>query len=267
MLSAPCQRDAPGLTRSVYSPIHLPYPADQWMDQAVDKVMTKKQSSKNRRSDGEETLNRILHHAERLFSIDGYAGVSLRKITGEAGVDLALVKYYFGSKEGLFDAVLSRRVDRMSEKRLSGLTNTEIVPNSEKSVEDLLRVFLAPMLGDTPAEVKELKNYRLLIALVTNSRNWQDVAFKTHYDPVAIKFLEALSRALPDVSWARICWAFSFFLGSVVNAIAETGRVDRLSGGKCRSSDLQTACSELVQYSTGAFMSLARGDPDAKESS
>lgn len=267
MPAGPCQRDAPGPIPSLYSSIYLPYPADQWMYQAVDKVMTKKQSSKNRRSDGEETLNRILHHAERLFSIDGYAGVSLRKITGEAGVDLALVKYYFGSKEGLFDAVLSRRVDRMSEKRLSGLTNTEIVPNSEKSVEDLLRVFLAPMLGDTPAEVKELKNYRLLIALVTNSRNWQDVAFKTHYDPVAIKFLEALSRALPDVSWARICWAFSFFLGSVVNAIAETGRVDRLSGGKCRSSDLQTACSELVQYSTGAFMSLARGDPDAKESS
>jgi AcrR family transcriptional regulator len=220
--------------------------------------MKKKSNDVSRRSDGEETFNRILHHAEKLFSIDGYTGVSLRKITGDAGVDLASIKYYFGSKEGLFDAVLARRVDRMSEKRLKGLAKIIICQNSEATIEELLRVFLMPMLGDTPDGVKELKNYRLLIALVTNSRKWQSVAFEAHYDPVAIKFIEALSCTLPTVPRERICWAFSFFLGSVVNAFAETGRVDRLSGGSCQSSDLETIFQELVSYSTGAFMQLPR---------
>jgi len=220
--------------------------------------MKKKLSDVSRRSDGEETFNRILHHAEKLFSVDGYAGVSLRKITGDANVDLASIKYYFGSKEGLFDAVLARRVDRMSEKRLDGLAKIEICKNSEKTIQELLRVFLIPMLGDTPDGVKELKNYRLLIALVTNSKKWQSVTFEAHYDPVAIKFIEALSRTLPSVPWERICWAFSFFLGSVVHAFAETGRIDRLSGGSCRSSDLETAFQELIHYSTGAFMGLTR---------
>jgi len=218
--------------------------------------MKKEPNDVSRRSDGEETFNRILSHAEKLFSIDGYAGVALRKITSDAGVDLASIKYYFGSKEGLFHAVLARRVDRMSEKRLESLAKIEICKDSEKTIEELLRVFLIPLLGDTPDEVKELQNYRLLIALVTNSRKWQSVAFEVHYDPVAIKFIEALSRTLPDVPLERICWAFSFFLGSLVNAFAETGRIDRLSGGRCQSSDLNAAFEELVHYTKGAFLGL-----------
>src|SRR6478672_4162772 len=50
--------------------------------------MPESKPSKSRRSDGEQTRLRILGTAEKLFSIDGYSGVSLRQITGEAGVDL-----------------------------------------------------------------------------------------------------------------------------------------------------------------------------------
>lgn len=224
--------------------------------------MPERQPSKSRRSDGEQTRQRILEAAEKLFSVDGYSGVSLRQITGEAGVDLALIKYYFGSKEGLFDAVLASRVDKMSELRLRGLAEIEIKPGSRETVERLLEVFLRPMLGKSVKEARELKNYRLLIALVTNSRAWQDQVFKEHYDPVARRFIDTLAATLPDARWEDICWAFSFFLGSVVNAFAETGRIDRLSDGRCRSNDLEEACRKLVHYSTSAFMGLPRSPPD-----
>lgn len=220
--------------------------------------MPDSKSSKSRRSDGEQTSQRILEAAEKLFSVDGYSGVSLRQITGEVGVDLALIKYYFGSKEGLFDAVLASRVDKMSEMRLQGLAQIEIRPNSRETVEQLLEVFLRPMLGRSAEEVGELRNYRLLIALVTNSRAWQDQVFKKHYDPVARQFIDTLAAILPDVAWEDICWAFSFFLGSVVNAFAETGRIDQLSDGRCRSSDLEEACRKIVNYTAAAFMGLPR---------
>lgn len=220
------------------------------------KSMNKSQSIPKLRSDGKVTRERILLAAEELFSKDGYSGVSLRQITGEAGVDLALIKYYFGSKEGLFAEVLSRRVDKMSLQRLEGLARIDIVEGATDTVRSILSLFIAPMLGNSPQEMEDLRNYRLLIALVTNSKNWQDEVFKQHYDPVAVKFIEALAKTLPHVSRVDICWAFSFFLGSLVNAVAETGRIDRLSNGKCRSTDLQEACRQLVQYSVGAFMSL-----------
>ena len=131
-----------------------------------------------------------------------------------------------------------------------------VKPMAADTVRSLLSLFLAPMLGNSPQEMEDLRNYRLLIALVTNSKTWQDEVFKQHYDPIAVKFIDALAKTLPEVSWVDICWAFSFFLGSVVNVVAETGRIDRLSNGKCRSTDLHEACRQLIQYSVGAFMGL-----------
>ena len=231
----------------------------RWLREEELRTMTTAPKKKPvRRGDGAVTHARILNHAERLFSVDGYTGVSLRQITSAAGVDLALVNYYFGSKENLFREVLVRRVDAMSTKRVALLEAIEIRPNDPTTVEKLLDAFLQPIIGTTPKEVKELRNYRLLIALVANSKVWQVVVFKEHYDPVARQFIDALAKTLPDVARADICWAFSFYLGSLVNALAETARIDRLSNGACRSDDLVEAQRQLVQYTAGAFTGLPR---------
>lgn len=49
---------------------------------------------------------RILAIARRRFLADGYESVSLRSIAADAGVDVALVSYHFGSKSGLFAATM-----------------------------------------------------------------------------------------------------------------------------------------------------------------
>jgi AcrR family transcriptional regulator len=52
----------------------------------------------------------ILDVAERVFSDVGFDGASTRMISGEAGVNMAMLNYYFGSKEGLFLAVFERKI-------------------------------------------------------------------------------------------------------------------------------------------------------------
>ena len=52
------------------------------------------------------TKERLLAVATQLFWTRGYSNVSVRDITGDAGVDAALVSRYFGGKKGLFDATL-----------------------------------------------------------------------------------------------------------------------------------------------------------------
>lgn len=52
----------------------------------------------------------ILDVAERVFSDLGFDGASTRMISGEAGVNMAMLNYYFGSKEGLFLAVFERKI-------------------------------------------------------------------------------------------------------------------------------------------------------------
>lgn len=49
----------------------------------------------------------------KLFAERGYAASSLRAITSEAGVDVAMVKHFFGDKQGLFDEAILQHADRM----------------------------------------------------------------------------------------------------------------------------------------------------------
>ena len=48
----------------------------------------------------------MLAAAERLFAERGYAGAAIREIASEAGVNGAMIHYYFGNKDGLYFAVI-----------------------------------------------------------------------------------------------------------------------------------------------------------------
>jgi len=51
----------------------------------------------------------IIDTAERLFAQNGFNGTSVRDIAEEAGVNLAMISYYFGSKEKLMQALFEHR--------------------------------------------------------------------------------------------------------------------------------------------------------------
>jgi len=56
----------------------------------------------------------ILDVAERVFADKGFDGASTRLISGEAGVNMAMLNYYFGSKEGLFLEIFKRKIASFS---------------------------------------------------------------------------------------------------------------------------------------------------------
>ncbi|GAA0579206.1 TetR/AcrR family transcriptional regulator [Actinomadura livida] len=68
--------------------------------------MNKSGASRGRRRGSPDTRREILAVARRRFLSDGYGPVTMRSIAAEAGVDAALISYFFGSKKGLFGAVL-----------------------------------------------------------------------------------------------------------------------------------------------------------------
>lgn len=64
-----------------------------------------------RTRDAARTRGTILASAQAAFATKGYAQAGVREIAATAGVDPALVRRYFGSKEGLFEAVLGETLD------------------------------------------------------------------------------------------------------------------------------------------------------------
>ena len=61
----------------------------------------------------------ILDVAEKVFAELGYEGASTRLISGEANVNMAMLNYYFGSKEGVFLAIFERRITSFQSVLLS----------------------------------------------------------------------------------------------------------------------------------------------------
>src|ERR1700741_5368588 len=93
------------------------------------------------------TKQRILDTAESLFMEHGFEATSLRSITAAASVNLAAVNYHFGSKEELFQTVLTRRLDPMNHGRVGLLTplEPEAAPRS-LSCEKILTALFVPAL-------------------------------------------------------------------------------------------------------------------------
>ena len=55
-----------------------------------------------------ETRDRILETARRVLAERGFPGATVREIASRAGVNPAMVHYYFGSKRGLHTALIER---------------------------------------------------------------------------------------------------------------------------------------------------------------
>jgi AcrR family transcriptional regulator len=106
---------------------------------------------------GEETRARILEAALELFAANGFDGASTRTIAERAGVNLPAIQYYFGSKEGLYRAV----VEQFSQNLHAGVAPiAEYIrreldvgqPSRRKLIDllcDMLDVIIALILDDS----------------------------------------------------------------------------------------------------------------------
>jgi len=65
-----------------------------------------------------------------------------------------------------------------------------------------------------------------------------------------------LREALPGCSAREIYWGYQFLTGALTLTFAETGRIDTLSGGLCRSSDLDSVHERLAPYVAAGFRAL-----------
>ncbi len=62
-----------------------------------------------------EARARLVFHARELFSSMPYEKVSTRMLADKAGVNMAMIRYYFGSKDGLFETMLRETMEPMKQ--------------------------------------------------------------------------------------------------------------------------------------------------------
>jgi len=206
---------------------------------------------------------RILDAAEQAFAQRGFHGVSLRDITQAAGVDVALVGYHFGGKRELFTAVFERRAEVLNRERLELLEEVRraALPGVP-TIEAIVNAFTQPLLERSARGGPGWKSYFALVAWVNNSPEFGAVMMTQHFDPLVERFIAVLREALPGCPPREIYWGYQFLTGALTLTFAETGRIDKLSGGLCRSSDLDSVHERLAPYVAAGFRALcARAGP------
>jgi AcrR family transcriptional regulator len=198
----------------------------------------------------------LMDAAEALFAERDFDSVSTRDIASRAKVNLALVHYYFGTKEKLFRRVLSRRVEELSRRRIELLearrTSSRPIP-----VEQIAEAFVLPLLEFATAGDRGWKSYIRLNGRVASSQKYLKMAGNL-YDPVARVFIDETARTLVGASRRDIEWGFLFMVSAMSGAFGSVGRIERLSEGQGKSSELGKAYAVLIPFIAAGLAAIGK---------
>jgi AcrR family transcriptional regulator len=205
-----------------------------------------------------ETMEQILDAAEYLFSRHGMHGVTLKDVANRVGVHHTLVNYYFDDKAKLFDAVSGRRAQVTVERRMKALDEYDAATSGKPTVEGALRAFLDTDLDLYVEGGEGWLNYAALGALMSNSAEGGAELMNKHFDPVVLRLIGLLRKALPGCPDEDLFWGYHFVTGALMLTLARTGRIDRLSGGLCRSDDFEAVKDRIAPFMAAGFLAICK---------
>lgn len=197
-----------------------------------------------------DTREQLLAAAERLFAQRGYAGVSVRMIAADAGVNWSLVGYYFRGKEGLLSEVYRRHCTTLNAERLRLLGEAR---RAGLTLEGVLDAFVRPAL----AQIQEADGqhpYSRLRALLAA----EDVPLLTqlvadNFDHSSRTFVAALRECVPELPPDEVLWRFHFVLGTIYYSASSPQRIKAFSRGRCDPGDVDATIRHLVPFLAAGF--------------
>jgi AcrR family transcriptional regulator len=177
------------------------------------------------------TKERILDTAEALFMEHGFEATGLRSMTAAAGVNLAAVNYHFGSKEELFEAVLTRRLDPMNQERVELLDQMEREAAPDPlSCDRILMALFVPALRLARDPARGGKNFlRLLGRAYADPAPFIRHFLSVQYAVMIARFKEAFGRALPHLPRKELSWRLHFIMGALSYTLAGTDALKIIS--------------------------------------
>ena len=195
-----------------------------------------------------DTKVKILDAAEKLFGMNGFEGTSLRDITSAADVNLAAINYHFQTKDSLIDAIVARRIEPVNKRRFELLDAAG--PNP--SVEQILTAFMAPVM-----QVKVDALVPLIGRILSNPELFVERVFHNHLAPVSQRFIEALSKALPELPPSELLWRLHFSVGVLTHTMLWGRIFPKITNGVCDISDREALVDRAVRFVAAGFRAPA----------
>jgi len=196
------------------------------------------------------TKDSILNAAEQLFAERGFDATSMRAITAAAGVNLAAVNYHFQSKENLLQALFTRRLDRLNQRRMELLDRYEGEYKGKPiPLEKLIRALIEPMFDHAGDHPRAGNAFGVLMGRMYSSpqSSLGDILLADIRN-FAERFKGAIQRTLPGIAVEDLYWRTFFALGSTVHTLASSHILQKISRGLCDPDDRQRTLEKLTAF-------------------
>jgi AcrR family transcriptional regulator len=200
----------------------------------------------------DSSRERLIRSAEALFAERGFDGVSVRDIANAAGVNSALVGYYFRSKQGLLSEVYMRHCEPLIVER-ERLLSSFAESDGGLTLEKVIEAFIRPSLEVTTDRNGRSGFIRLRAILSAENSALLEQLIADNFDTSSGKFIVALGKCLPKLSRDEVLWRFHFLLGTIYYTGAGPHRIRTLSSGRCDPSDPKTTTKHLVPFLAAGF--------------
>lgn len=191
------------------------------------------------------------------------SGVGLRAISAAAKVNLASIAYHFGSKDGLLEALFALRAAPIVKARMELLDRAEAEAHGSPTLERILESFVRPALTLGPQSPPGGQAFgRLRARLATEPEKVARKLLSKTFDQSSRRYIDAIAKALPALPRSEIEWRFHFMLGAMFYTMANSGRIQALTDGRCDPGDVNLAITHMIPYIAAGFHSAPVPDPD-----
>lgn len=203
-----------------------------------------------------DTSELILDAAEAVFADSGFDGATTRVIAEAAGVNPALIHYYFKSKEQLFEAVFARRSEVINARRRRLLCEV-MERGSEATLEDVIVAFLRPTVELGRDATGEGRHYARIVVHVASGTDERSRRLTgARYDAIAREFIDAIQKLMPDLSRAVAVRGYLNAVAIGLSLMARTGRDVELSDGAC-TDDVDALIADAAVFAAAGIEALA----------
>ncbi len=210
------------------------------------------------------TTSELLKAAGEIFAEVGYEAATIRKICERAGKNIALVKYHFGDKQGLYAAVLKRSV---FAARMEGVP---VALAQEAPPEEILRVTVKARLRSACRRDLPDWHFRILMHELVQPTPAMKHLIDEVAQPIYERARELIGKVLglpPDHEMTRLC-ANSIF-GQILIYVLPVGVSSHLWPGLRMTPEMaERIADHIVDFSLAylrAYASRARKERGAEK--
>ncbi len=212
----------------------------------------------------ERVRDQLIDIAERLSATRGVAAMTLRDVQVESGQrNKSVVQYYFGSRQGLIEAVMDSRMGPINSRRLKILERLGDEPELRQLVGALVCPLADVAIGGTGSY---WARFLLQGSFDPTVRDLVRASFAaSSFRAVRAELISRLESVPPEVRTHRVDRTVEFMLVALASAeeARNAGRLGDAAASRYVADLLDMCCAMLTAPATWAVPASGAGSPAA----